>query len=114
MAKDRDLVSAKAGASHDFVKNPVISGYLRQVDQNAGEFRSTRYTIEKETGERIAVWGNRVMDDQLQSLPLNTYVVIEFLGMQKTKQGNREFKNYAVSFDRSTVVTNAEGERLPY
>ena len=104
----RHLVLAKPSGSHDFTKDKIIAGYLRKVEPNAGEFGSTLYTIETETGERKIVWGNKIMDDQLSIIPENTWVQIEFAGVKKTKKGNKTYKDFLVSYDNSTAVQSSE------
>ncbi|OGM54628.1 hypothetical protein A3F62_04850 [Candidatus Woesebacteria bacterium RIFCSPHIGHO2_12_FULL_44_11] len=106
---NRNLVPAKPKDYHDFTKDKIVAGILRQVTQNTGEFGSTLYTIEDETGHRKFVWGNRVMDDQLASIPLNTWVEIEFVGIKKTKKGNKTYKDYKVLYDsNSTALQSSE------
>ena len=112
----RNLIRAKAKDTHDFEKEKVVAGYLRRVEENAGEYGSNLYTLETETGERIAVWGNKIMDDQLATVPVNTWVQIEYLGLKKSKKGNREYKDFEVLYDSSNSTTQESSgeEQLPF
>lgn len=112
----RNLVRAKAKGTHDFEKEKTVAGFLRRIEENTGEFGSTLYTLETETGERISVWGNKIMDDQLATVPMNTWVQIEFTGIKKTKKGNREYKDFEVLFDSSNSTTpeSSSEEKLPF
>ncbi len=112
----RNLVRAKAKGTHDFEKEKIVAGFLRRVEENAGEFGSSLYTLETETGERIAVWGNKIMDDQLATVSLNSRVQIEYLGVKKTKKGNREYKDFEVLYDsaNSTTPESSSEEQLPF
>ena len=39
------------------------------------------------------------MDDQIATVPVNTWVQIEYLGLKKSKKGNREYKDFEVLYD---------------
>ena len=56
------------------------------------------------------------MDDQLATIPINTWVQIEFAGIKKTKKGNREYKDFEVLFDSSNSTTpeSRSDEKLPF
>lgn len=99
----RKRVSAKP-KTHDFLKEKEVEGVLVSVDKNRGDYNSTAYILQTDDGQRKLVWGNKVLDDQLATIPVGAYVWISFLGEKKSKKaGNKPYKDYLVDFDPESV-----------
>jgi hypothetical protein len=110
---DRKMVAVKPSGTFDPKKDKVISGYLRKVEVDRGEYRSKAYTIEKESGEKLLVWGSASIDDQMSDVRIGTFVEIEYLGDKTTKKG-KVFKDFSVKVDFSTVPQSTEEEVADY
>lgn len=99
----RKRVSAKP-ITHDFKKEKEVEGVLISVDKDRGDYHSTAYTLQTDKGERLLIWGNKVLDDQLSTVSVGSYVWITFLGEKKSKKGgNKPYKDYSVDFDPESV-----------
>ena len=103
---------AEAGSdkSFDFEKNPVVFGYIRDRQENQGEYGSTVYELMlvDQNGfdlEPIRFFTNNVLDDRLKFYPVEIkrgeycLVKIVYLGQKRGKTG-RMYKNFDVFADK--------------
>ena len=64
----------------------TIEGTLIRSQANVGQYNKNVYDIK--VGEKVySVWGTKVLDGQLVSLPISSYIKIEYLG-KKAGKGN--------------------------
>ena len=75
--------------------NETVEGTLVDFRQKIGPNESNVYTLSTDDGE-LDLWGCTVLDRQLPSIPLNTRLRIQFLGMQNNPATNRSYKGYKI------------------
>ena len=82
--------------SHDFTKEPELVGLLVDSQEDVGPNHSMLYTIEKMGGERVAVWGCKILDARLKGLKLGVEVKIVYLGKEVSEKTNRPYHKFDV------------------
>lgn len=75
-----------------------LEGSFEKVENDVGPNKANLYTIKKEDGEEIKVWGSKVLDDKLMGVPKGVFVKLEYEGKVKGKSGN-EYHSYKVFMD---------------
>jgi len=78
-------------------KAEPLEGALTKVESEIGPNKSKMYTV----GD-TKVWGSTVLDDKLMSVPVGTFVKIEYEGKLKSKKG-AEYHSYKVFIDMDSV-----------
>jgi len=96
MSNNEDWQEVKSANAHDFDEVPVVQGILVKTEENVGENNSMFYTLEKEDGSEIGVWGSTVIDSRFTTLKIGQEVKIEYKGKVKAKTGGREYKDYKI------------------
>jgi len=81
---------------------PVLEGELVNIETNVGPNSSTLYTIKKDDGTELKVWGSTVLDDRFMGVPKGTYVRVSYEGLKKGKNG-KSYHNYKVFIDEDSV-----------
>lgn len=81
---------------------PVLEGELVNIETNVGPNSSTLYTIKKDDGTELKVWGSTVLDDRFLGVPKGTYVRVTYEGKAKSKKGTY-YHNYKVYIDEDSV-----------
>ncbi len=74
----------------------TVQGVLTRVETEVGPNKSTLYTIEKEDGELISIWGSTVLDARLGNLAIGEEVLVKYLGMGKGQKGKKDYYNFEV------------------
>ena len=87
--------------------DPILEGKLVKIEHNIGPNESTMYTIEKDNGEEVKVWGSTVLDDRFMGVSVNTYVKVTYEGKAKSKKGTY-YHNYKVFIDEDSVPQDIE------
>lgn len=82
--------------------------YVGTLEGQGSEKNSSIHTFKKENGEEIVMWGSAVMDDQLSKVEFGGYVLIKYLGKQKTKSGGKQYHNFEVFEDTSAAKVETE------
>lgn len=115
---DRNWTENNVAATDDAVwdkeSEPVLMGKLSKIEHNIGPNESTLYTITKDTGEEVKVWGSTVLDDRFLGVVAGTYVKVAYEGLKKGKAG-KSYHNYKVFIDEGSVPDPApkdEGDEL--
>jgi len=86
----------------DFNKNSEIEGKYAEFKSSVGVNQSNIYIIEvdekDEQNEKLkyTVWGNTVLEGKMMKAKIGERYKIIFLGMKKTEDGKREYKNFKV------------------
>jgi hypothetical protein len=80
---------------------PVLEGSLTKIEHNIGPNESTMYTIKKDDGTEVKVWGSTVLDDRFLGVVEGTYVRVTYEGLKKGKAG-KDYHNYKVYIDEAT------------
>lgn len=89
--------------THNWDVEKVVEGTIVEIKTiNVKNKDVDLCIIEKEDGSRISIWRSAGLK-WLFSLPLKTYVRVEFRGMQKTKAGNAEFRQFSILYDPETI-----------
>lgn len=83
--------------AHDFEKQPVLIGTLKDVSQSMHDPNINDYFVVNPEGVEVKVWGNVVLHSQLKRVEMGKKVRIEYLGMQSNQTGKKEYKNYKAS-----------------
>lgn len=73
-----------------------IEGTYVQKLKDIGSHKSNVYVLEVGS-ERIGVWGSTVIDARMEEVPIGATVGFEFLGMERSKGGGSEYKNFMVA-----------------
>lgn len=86
---------------------PVLEGKLVKIEHNVGPNESTLYSIKKDDGKEVKVWGSTVLDDRFLGVPAGTYVKVTYEGLKKGKAG-KSYHNYKVYIDEDSVPKEEE------
>ena len=81
---------------------PVLEGKLSQIETNVGPNESTLYSIKKDDGTVVKVWGSTVLDDRFLGVLAGTYVRVSYKGLTKGKNG-KSYHNYSVDVDQDSA-----------
>src|SRR3990172_8630589 len=75
----------------------VLEGEYVSVKASQGSNNSNLYTIKKDDGSLIDVWGSAVLDDRMFSVSVGSLVSIEFKGTKPNRiSGRNPIKIYVV------------------
>lgn len=77
-------------------ENDSVQGLFVDVKDNVGPNGSKLYTLQKDDGSFVGVWGSAVIDDRMTSIPLGDQVKIVYLGTTKSKTPGRTVKQYDI------------------
>jgi hypothetical protein len=111
--KKEEWVEVKATVAENvWDKSKPIEGELIKVEHGVGPNASELYTLLTTDGE-VAVWGSTTLDSKLAELYLHDQVRIEPLGKVKSKQGNREYWDFKVSYIEGDRIKTGNQEPLP-
>ena len=81
---------------------PVLEGKLSQIETSVGPNLSTLYSIKKDDGTVVKVWGSTVLDDRFLGVLAGTYVRVSYKGLTKGKNG-KSYHNYSVDVDQDSA-----------
>ena len=73
---------------------PTIEGVLIESKPNVGKWNHTVYEVKTGDGVIYSVWGTKLLSKQLDPLPLNSYIKIQYLGKKQGK--NNAYHDYDV------------------
>lgn len=81
----------------DYRTEKELVGKLVEIKPDVGDNKSMLYTVEKEDGTRVAIWGTTVLDSRLKELPIGEKVKIVYEGESaKSKPGRNPTKLFRV------------------
>lgn len=92
-----------------------ITGYYVDKKENVGQNNATMYTIQKDDGEKVDVWGTTALNGEMDKIRMGSYVKIQWLGKKLTKAGEAlpEKKRTSLhSFHAWEVFTNKNKKPL--
>lgn len=87
---------------------PQLEGKLTKIEHNVGPNSSTMYTITKDDGTEVKVWGSTVLDDRFLGVPAQTYVKVTYEGLKQGKTG-KSYHNYKVFVDADSMPQTEPG-----
>ena len=104
--KKRNWKTVETGDSYDniwdFQKEEYIEGEYKGKEENVGQNKSTIFTIKKDDGTLVKVWGHTVLADKMNKLEEGDYILIQFLGKKK---GERyDYYDFKVDVDEAIDV----------
>ena len=73
-----------------------VTGVYRGFKSGVGPHGSNIYTIAREDGTTIGVWGSTVIDARMAHVEVGSMVKIESKGLKTSEKTKRTFKDYAV------------------
>ena len=73
-----------------------IVGYLEKIEENIGPNKSRMYTLRKEDGDFVKVWGSTLLDKRFDFISLSEKVKIVYQGKKKAQKGGREYHDFKV------------------
>jgi len=83
--------------SWDYETDKELVGTLVNIKADVGDNNSMLYTIEKEDGTKLTIWGTTVLDSRLKDLPIGEKVKIIYDGVStKSKPGRNPTKLFRV------------------
>lgn len=88
---------------------PVLEGKLVKIEHDIGPNSSTMYTILKDDGVEVKVWGSTVLDDRFLGVPKQTYVKVTYEGLKAGKAG-KNYHNYKVFIDLDSMPQESPSE----
>lgn len=95
------------GDAHDFSGERSVEGKYVSMRDNVGPNNSNIYTLEKDDGTLVSVWGSTVIDNQMQYVPKLARVKIEYMGKVTSDKTKREYKDFSVS------IWKGENDEIP-
>ena len=72
-----------------------LEGRYVEKKTGVGSRGSNVYVIEV-NGERVGIWGSTVINGRFETIAVGKMVGIEYLGIQKTKDGKGDYKGFWV------------------
>jgi len=88
-------------------ENATLRGVYISTEEDVGPNNSKLYTFEKSNGERVAVWGNTILDTRLKNLQLGEEVFIVYLGQVASEvKGRSPYNNFEVWHKGSPEVVD--------
>lgn len=79
------------------VGDEVTGRYIDRRDNvKVGENSKTIYTLKKDDGVEVAVWGNTIINKAMANVTIGNEVRIVFLGKEPTKTPGQKYNNFDV------------------
>jgi len=86
----------------NFEVNNELEGKYKGMKENVGKNNSRLYFVEKTVGEEVSFWGSSLLDNQMRSVPVGSFVRIHYLGMAIAEKSKRSYKNFEIEVDKQT------------
>ena len=93
-------------------KGQTIEGRYIEKKLGVGSRGSNVYVIETAEGEKIGVWGSTVIDGRFERIAIGKMVGIEYLGVQKTKDGKGEYNGFWIGVGID-IIGDEGGKEAP-
>lgn len=85
-----------------------VSGIYIDKREKVGPNEGIVYTLKKEDGTFISVWGSAILDSNFAKIEVDSDVKIVYTGKVMNKQGNREFNTYDIFVSSTTPLKAKE------
>lgn len=72
--------------------------YVKREVYNSNFGSTDKYIIETKEGDKFAIFGSASLQNQFNNVPEGSYVWVEYVGEEQTKNG-RPVKVYTVEYD---------------
>ena len=76
----------------------VIQGIYLGPKEGVGKKKGTLHTVKTTEHGDLAIWESTVLKDAFSKIPVGSEVRIESLGLQTSKKGDTEYRNFDVKF----------------
>jgi len=80
----------------NFEEDNEFVGFFVDMETKVGPNESNLYNFRKYNGERIAVWGNTILDNRFKSVGAGDEVKIIYKGKATSPKTGREYHNFEV------------------
>lgn len=80
----------------DYKTETELIGILIEKEPDVGQNKSMLYTIEKEDGTKLTIWGTTVLDSRLAGIEIGEKVKIVYDGEAEPKPGRKPTKLFKV------------------
>ena len=92
-----------------------IIGIFEQMEENVGPNKSRLYTLRKDDGSLIKVWGSTLLDKRFDFIQLGEKVKIVYQGKKKSQKGGREYHDFKLYHTKAKHLQNKleEDENIP-
>ncbi len=117
MSQEKNWVPQPKGeGTYNEIWKPIqegdtIEGTLVNVQSGIGPNRQWVYDIRVEDGTVYTVWGKHILDGQLNGVPIQSYIKIEFIGKKQTKKGNTFYDfNVFVAAEQAPVPAPVQAD----
>jgi hypothetical protein len=86
-----------------------IEGKYIDKAENVGPRKNSNIYVLEVGNEKVGVWGSTVIDGRFEKIAKGKMVAIEYLGLQKTKDGKAEYKDFYIGVEISDGGRNDKG-----
>lgn len=86
----------EAGPTWNFKEEKELVGTYVLKEESVGPNESNLYSIEREDGSVIGVWGNTVLDNKFKHLNIGDTVRLVYLGQEESEKTNRTYNAFDV------------------
>ncbi len=100
----------------DLKDNKSLLGVYVSKRENVGSKNSNMYIIEKKDGNRVAIWGNKFLNDTFSSVQIGEEVGLEYLGKKTAKSGNdyHAFEIYRRPMQATSEKSSVKTDDIPF
>lgn len=85
----------------DFAEEKELTGRLVSKETNVGPNNSYLYTIKREDGSFVSVWGSTVLDKRFALIEQNSLVKLIYKGRVNNEKSGRSYHDFSVLVDDS-------------
>lgn len=90
-----------------------VVGILEKVEENVGPNKSRLYTLKKEDGSLVKVWGSTLLDKRFDFISLGEKVKIVYEGKKKSEKSKRAYNDFKVFHAHAKHPENKLDEDIP-
>lgn len=100
MATNDEWITAGSGSGEmwDEATGPLVGKYIKKRS-DVGPNNSMVYTLRKDDGSEVGIWGSIVIDTKFKEIDVGSLVRIEFVGKVSSKTAGRSpYKDYEIKY----------------
>lgn len=80
----------------EFIKDKELVGQLIAKEENVGPNASKLYTVKKQDGSLISVWGSTVLDKRFALIEPGSLIQVKYKGMITNEKSGRSYHDFFV------------------
>lgn len=93
---DDEWKEQKEGTVFEFTKlDDEVEGKLIHVQNDVGMHKSKLYSLKKDNGDIVKIWGSVILDSKMMGIDFGTKIKVVFKGLKKPEKG-MEYKDFVV------------------